>query len=80
MRERQFVPFAVRTILLSPRCNGYQVRNKQRKSEVPSNYDVALGHTSKLRPNDVGKWPGRVNPAPIPLFLTAAPPSFRSRI
>ena len=43
-------------------------------------HDVALGHTLKLRPNDVGKWLGHVNPAPLPLFLTAAPPSFRSRI
>jgi site-specific DNA recombinase len=71
--------FAVRTILLSPRCTGYQLWNKQRKSEVLINDDVALGHPSKLRPNNVGKWLDRVNPAPIPLFLTAAPPSLRSR-
>jgi hypothetical protein len=51
----------------------------QCKSEVPINDDVAFGHPSKLRQNNVGKWLGRVNPAPIPLFLTAAPPSLRSR-
>ena len=40
--------------------------NKQRKSGVLINDDLALCYPSKLRPNDVGKCLGCVNPAPIP--------------
>jgi site-specific DNA recombinase len=49
--------FAVRAILINPRYTGYQVWNKQRKDEVPIDVeDVALGHTTKLRWNEAGKW------------------------
>jgi site-specific DNA recombinase len=48
---------AVRAILINPRFTGHQVWNKQRKDEVLINVeDVALGHTTKLRWNDTGKW------------------------
>ena len=49
--------FAVRAILANPRYTGYQVWNKQRKDEVLIDVeDVALGHTTKLRWNESGKW------------------------
>ncbi len=49
--------FAVRAILVNPRYTGHQVWNKQRKDEVLIDVeDVALGHTTKLRWNDSGKW------------------------
>jgi site-specific DNA recombinase len=49
--------FAIRTILTNPRYTGHQVWNKQRKDEVLINVeDVALGHVTKLRWNDSGKW------------------------
>jgi hypothetical protein len=49
--------FAVRAILINPRYTGYQVWNKQRKDEVLINVDdVALGHATKLRWNESGKW------------------------
>jgi DNA invertase Pin-like site-specific DNA recombinase len=49
--------FAVRTILTNPRYTGHQVWNKQRKDEVLIDVeDVALGHMTKLRWNDSGKW------------------------
>jgi site-specific DNA recombinase len=49
--------FAVRTILTNPRYTGHQVWNKQRKDEVLIDVeDVALGHTTKLRWNEAGKW------------------------
>jgi site-specific DNA recombinase len=49
--------FAVRSILINPRYTGHQVWNKQRKDEVLIDVeDVALGHTTKLRWNDTGKW------------------------
>jgi hypothetical protein len=41
-----------------PPYTGHQVRDKQRKDEVLIDVeDVALGHTTKLRWNDAGKWP-----------------------
>jgi site-specific DNA recombinase len=49
--------FAVRAILINPRYTGYQVWNKQRKDEVLIDVDdVGLGHTTKLRWNETGKW------------------------
>ncbi|HEX3955625.1 MAG TPA: recombinase family protein [Trebonia sp.] len=49
--------FAVRTILINPRYTGHQVWNKQRKDEVLIDVeDVALGHTTKLRWNETGRW------------------------
>ncbi len=43
--------------MINPRYTGYQVWNKQRKDEVLIDVeDVALGHTTKLRWNDTGKW------------------------
>ncbi len=49
--------FAVRSILINPRYTGHQVWNKQRKDEVLIDVeDVALGHTTKLRWNETGKW------------------------
>jgi hypothetical protein len=49
--------FAVRAILINPRYTGFQVWNKQRKDEALIDVeDVALGHTTKLRWNDSGKW------------------------
>ena len=49
--------FAVRSILVNPRYTGHQVWNKQLKDEVLIDVeDVALGHTTKLRWNDTGKW------------------------
>jgi site-specific DNA recombinase len=49
--------FAVRAILINSRYTGFQVWNKQRKDEVLVDVeDVALGHTTKLRWNDSGKW------------------------
>lgn len=49
--------FAVRAILVNPRYTGHQVWNKQRKDEVLLDVeDVALGHTTKLRWNESGKW------------------------
>jgi len=48
---------AVRVILLNPRYTGRQVWNKQRKDEVLLDvHDVALGHTTKMRWNETGKW------------------------
>ena len=42
---------------INPRYTGHQVWNKQRKDEVLIDVeDVALGHTTKLRWNDTGKW------------------------
>lgn len=48
---------AIRAILKNPRYTGRQVWNRQRKSEelIDVN-DVALGHTTKMRWNDQGKW------------------------
>jgi site-specific DNA recombinase len=49
--------FAVRAILINPRYTGHQVWNKQRKDEVLLDVeDVALGHITKLRWNESGKW------------------------
>jgi site-specific DNA recombinase len=49
--------FAIRTILTNPRYTGRQVWNRQRKDEVLLDvHDVALGHTTKMRWNDQGKW------------------------
>jgi site-specific DNA recombinase len=49
--------FAVRAILSNPRYTGHQVWNKQRKDEVLIDVDdVGLGHVTKLRWNDTGKW------------------------
>jgi site-specific DNA recombinase len=49
--------FAVRAILINPRYTGHQVWNKQRKDEVLIDVeDVALGHATKLRWNESGKW------------------------
>ena len=49
--------FAVRAILTNPRYTGRQVWNRQRKDEVLIDVaDVALGHTTKMRWNDAGKW------------------------
>ena len=49
--------FAVRAILINPRYTGHQVWNKQRKDEVLIDVeDVALGHITKLRWNESGKW------------------------
>ena len=49
--------FAVRAILVNSRYTGHQVWNRQRKDEVLLDVDdVALGHTSKLRSNETGKW------------------------
>src|SRR5215467_7108112 len=48
---------AVRAILMNPRYTGRQVWNRQRKDEVLLDVnDVALGHTTKMRWNDTGKW------------------------
>jgi len=44
-------------ILGNPRCTGRQVWNRQRKDEVLLDVaDVALGHTTKMRWNEPGKW------------------------
>ncbi len=49
--------FAVRAILANPRYTGHQVWNRQRKDEVLLDVDdVALGHRTKLRWNETGKW------------------------
>ncbi len=49
--------FAVRAILANPRYTGHQVWNRQRKDEVLIDVDdVALGHTTKLRWNESGRW------------------------
>jgi site-specific DNA recombinase len=49
--------FAVRAILTNPRYTGRQVWNRQRKDEVLIDVqDVALGHTTKMRWNEAGKW------------------------
>jgi site-specific DNA recombinase len=48
---------AVRAILTNPRYTGRQVWNRQRKDEVLLDvHDVALGHTTKMRWNEAGKW------------------------
>jgi site-specific DNA recombinase len=48
---------AVRAILMNPRYTGRQVWNRQRKDEVLIDVaDVALGHMTKMRWNDVGQW------------------------
>jgi site-specific DNA recombinase len=48
---------AIRAILTNPRYTGRQVWNRQRKDEVLIDVrDVALGHTTKMRWNDRGKW------------------------
>jgi site-specific DNA recombinase len=48
---------AIRAILMNPRYTGRQVWNRQRKDEVLIDvHDVALGHTTKLRWNEAGKW------------------------
>jgi site-specific DNA recombinase len=48
---------AVRAILANPRYTGRQVWNRQRKDEVLIDVrDVALGHTTKMRWNEAGKW------------------------
>ena len=48
---------AVRAILTNPRYTGRQVWNRQRKDEVLIDvHDVALGHTTKMRWNEKGKW------------------------
>jgi site-specific DNA recombinase len=48
---------ALRVILMNPRYTGRQVWNKQRKDEVLIDVeDVGLGHTTKLRWNETGKW------------------------
>jgi site-specific DNA recombinase len=42
---------------LDPRNAGHQVWNKQRKDEVLIDVeDVALGHTTRQRWNEAGKW------------------------
>jgi site-specific DNA recombinase len=49
--------YAVRAILTNPRYTGRQVWNRQRKDEVLIDvHDVALGHMTKMRWNDQGKW------------------------
>ena len=60
--------FAVRSILINPRYTSHQVWNKQQKDEVLIDVeDVALGHTTKLRWNDTGKWlwSGKIVQPPI---------------
>ncbi len=48
---------AIRAIVTNPRYTGRQVWNKQRKDEVLIDvHDVALGHTTKMRWNEAGKW------------------------
>jgi site-specific DNA recombinase len=48
---------AVAAILDNPRYTGRQVWNRQRKDEVLIDVaDVALGHTTKMRWNEAGKW------------------------
>jgi site-specific DNA recombinase len=48
---------AVRAILANPRYTGRQVWNRQRKDEVLLDvHDVALGHTTRQRWNEKGKW------------------------
>jgi site-specific DNA recombinase len=48
---------AVRAILVNPRYTGFEVWNKQRKDEVLIDVDdVALGHQTKMRWNDVAEW------------------------
>jgi site-specific DNA recombinase len=48
---------AVGAILANPRYTGRQVWNRQRKDEVLLDVnDVALGHTTKMRWNEQGKW------------------------
>jgi hypothetical protein len=49
--------FAIRAILINPRYTGHQVWNEQRRDEVLIGVnDVGLGHTTKLRWNETGKW------------------------
>ncbi len=49
--------YAIRAILTNPRYTGRQVWNRQRKDEVLIDvHDVALGHTTKMRWNEQGKW------------------------
>jgi DNA invertase Pin-like site-specific DNA recombinase len=48
---------AVRAILMNPRYTGFEVWNKQRKDEVLLDVnDVALGHVTRMRWNDVDQW------------------------
>ncbi len=48
---------AVRTILRNPRYTGREVWNKQRRDETLIDVeDVALGHETKLRWNEVDEW------------------------
>jgi DNA invertase Pin-like site-specific DNA recombinase len=48
---------AVRSILRNPRYTGREVWNKQRRDETLIDVeDVALGHETKLRWNDVDEW------------------------
>jgi site-specific DNA recombinase len=49
--------YAIRAILTNPRYTGRQVWNRQRKDEVLIDVaDVALGHMTKMRWNEAGKW------------------------
>ena len=60
---------AVRAILANPRYTGHQVWNKQRKDEVLIDVDdVALGHATKQRWNEPGKWIWSEQPVHEPLI------------
>jgi DNA invertase Pin-like site-specific DNA recombinase len=59
---------AVRAILINPRYTGRQVWNKQPKSEVLLDVDdVALGHITKQKRSEPGKWIWSDQPAHEPL-------------
>ncbi len=63
---------AVRAILMNPRYTGRQVWNRQRKDEVLLDvHDVALGHTTKMRWNEAGKWIYSDQPAHPPIIDAA---------
>jgi site-specific DNA recombinase len=67
--------FAVRSILVNPRYTGHQVWNRQRKDEVLIDVDdVALGHITKLRWNESGKWVDQSRSS-TPRSLTGRPPT-----
>jgi site-specific DNA recombinase len=60
---------AVRVILANPRYTGRQVWNKQPKSELLIDVnDVALGHTTKQKWNEPGKWIWSKEPVHEPLI------------
>jgi len=59
---------AIRAILGNPRYTGFEVWNKQRKDEVLIDVeDVALGHHTKMRWNNIDEWVWSAEPTHEPL-------------